>query len=156
MKKRKNPNEIPKLTEKQVKSALGEIVPPRPALQRISGSAKLVRGSEAIADIKEKLTQRSAEIVSAALAFSEIDPNNPEPPESWVEEHGLEAATRRWRVALSAWQNAKAAPVGITLARSILVGILKADAMEKAPPAQLAVAVQMNVTPKSYPEQDVE
>lgn len=63
--------------------------------------------------------------VEAALHWEDIDPDVTEPPPEWVEAIGYEAAKKRLRVARAAWMNAKDAPVGLGMARTTAVGIMK-------------------------------
>lgn len=81
--------------------------------------------------LESEILERSMRQVNDSLHWEDIDADTEEPPGAWVEEMGMEAAMRRLNVAKAAWRNAKEAPVGLNMARTTMVGIMKKNAMLK-------------------------
>jgi hypothetical protein len=131
---------------------LAEYIPPSPPAK----SWDKATPAERIQEVQDSLLARSAEVIDAAISFQDIEENDVSAPPEWVEKYGQERAERRFRVAKAAWRNGKAAPVGLTIARDMYVGITKAQAAEKSAPTQLNVAIQMNVQVPDFEEIDVE
>lgn len=110
-----------------------------------------------LAQRQRKIFEESAEVLETALLAREIDPMEPEPPNEWVLRWGEKEAARRYRVACSAWQNAKQAPVLLKLAKEAFVGISKALAEDKSGPRVLnlqIVAMPGTSAVPMFPEQD--
>lgn len=91
--------------------------------------------------VEDKVLGKSLEIVRDALCFVDIDMGSEEMPVEWIDEVGPEAARRRQRAAQWAQLNAKEAPVGLKLAKEVLIGIVKARAVERAEPKRLNIQV---------------
>ena len=81
--------------------------------------------------MEEDILERSLEVVQASMHWQDIEPDAEEPPQAWVDELGREGAQKRFRVARAAWQSAKTAPVGLSLAKATALGITKVRAMTK-------------------------
>ena len=144
--------EVPQGLQPEAAAKLAEYVPAEPP----STAWRKATAEEKVEEVKESLLTRSSEVLEAAMAFQDIGENDESPPRQWVEEMGEGAAWRRFRVAKAAWRSGKTAPVGITVARNLYVGITKAAAQKATAPAQLNVAVQMNVVVPEFEEIDVD
>lgn len=120
--------------EPVAEAQLVEVVDRLPAAMPAQEGLKLMR---------DRMLMSSLEVMEAATAFVEVTPDDTEPPEDWVRKYGLEGARRRLRVAQYAHLPAKFAPVGLTLAPKIALGIMNIDAKLKAPPRALNLTIQM-------------
>jgi hypothetical protein len=142
----------------------GVAIEPRSPEQRREGLTQVLQGKDAMAlqhsrlqEIQDQLLQQSLEVVQDAVKFSEIDEDAQAPPDAWVEELGMDRAMARLRMARAAWRNARDAPVGIKVAASVAVGIMKARATEKTAPKVLNVALVNWANPlPQFVEQDFE
>jgi len=108
---------------------------------------------------QRKIFLESSKMLEDALRAQEIDPTAEFPPASWVVEFGEVEATRRFRVARSAWLNAKEAPVMLKLAKELVVGISKALATDTTGPKVInmqIVAMPQTQKREIYPVIDVE
>lgn len=106
--------------------------------------AKPSTRAERLKNLEEKLLETSLTTVSDALAFRDIQPGQEEAPPDWTD-ISPDEAIKRLRVANAAWMGKKDAPVGLELARSVAIGIIKARATEKAAPKVLnVVQIQMS------------
>lgn len=111
----------------------------------------------AIRNAENTLLRKSMQAVEDAMDFREIDPSQKEPPQEWVDEHGLIEAQKRFRIAQAAWLGSKNAPVGLKMAQALTVGIIRAKATERAAPMTLnAVQVVVSASEKrEYPETEI-
>lgn len=110
-----------------------------------------------IRTIENELHMQSAEVVHGVLAFTDINPSDPDPPKKWVKTMGEERARKRMRLAQAGWMNAKEAPVALKVATQTFAGIVKARATEKSAPRALNVqVVQMSSPVPLFPELEVE
>lgn len=114
--------------------------------------------TQLIRQTEDQVFLRAAKVMEGTLAFDEIDPEQPDPPEEWVRKLGHEEAVRRLRVAKYSLMSAKDAPVALAIAKSIYTSALKAKASSAGAARALNVAiVQMPdfVVPK-FPEKKIE
>lgn len=77
-------------------------------------------------EVEDEVLQRALGNLNAIQSFSEISPDEENPPESWVQEYGLEAATKRLALAKAGWRPMKDAPFGAVQSLQIAVGYAKA------------------------------
>lgn len=107
-----------------------EIMRPLADLVKVDDDVKALR------KIETKVLTKSMEVVQDALCFADIEMGGKGLPDQWIDEVGPERAQQRLRVAQMAQMNAKEAPVGLRIAKEVMVGVIKARATEKgAPPA---------------------
>ena len=78
-----------------------------------------------IEELEDDTFERANGVVNAFMAFGEIDPDQSEPPEAWIEEYGLAAARQRLAVAKMGWAPASVAPAGAKLAAQVMAGIAR-------------------------------
>jgi len=78
-----------------------------------------------IEELETAVLEQSAQVVQAILAFSEISPQQQEPPPDWVTMYGEEGARQRLAVARNGWAPASLAASGGKLAQQMMVGILR-------------------------------
>jgi hypothetical protein len=97
-----------------------------------------------IEEIEDKLLSEATNMMSAVVAFPEVDPAATEPPESWVQEYGQEEAEKRLRVARLGWLPGKDAPVGISIAKDVANSIRKARSERHETPTLNLQFVQIN------------
>jgi hypothetical protein len=106
--------------------------------------------------MEDRLLNESLSVVADALKFAHLPEDAEGPLPEWVDEVGVEAAERRFRVAKAAQQPAAKAPMGIRLAANLAVGIIKARATEKTGDKTMNIAVIQMPAPQEYPKQLVE
>ena len=124
-----------------VEAPVVEVMP----LVPVEKKSKIQLRAEALRSIEDGILERSQAVVDDALHFGEFDPEDPNPPQAWVEELGQERAEKRLRMAKYALMSAKEAPVGLAIAKATFASIIKARATEKQGPRQLNVNV-VNMT----------
>jgi hypothetical protein len=111
---------------------------------------------ERIHDIELALHQRAAEIVGDAMLAPEIDRNQINFPEHWLNSMPRERAERAFATAKAAWESQKEAPVFLKLAPAFLVGSMKVRAHENSGPKVLnATVVQVTAPLPQFPERIV-
>jgi hypothetical protein len=131
-------------------------------LATTSAHDKLTRASkqveEDLRDIENEILNKSLGVVAAAISFAEVDENELNIPEEWIEKYGEKEATRRFRIAKGAWKSTKEAPNGILVAMKVATSIVQARSTERAAPKALNVTwIQNNgVPPPAYPEVIIE
>lgn len=111
--------------------------------------------AERLKSIEDDLLEESLRIVRDTMKFRDIDADGAEIPAEWAD-LPPEEQVKRLRIAKAAWQNAKNAPVGLTIARQTVTGILKARSTEQQQPRQLNIAVQFNMPATVYPRKRLE
>lgn len=85
---------------------------------------KLIR-QERMEALEQRVYEHAGGVVEALLAFTEIDPQQADPPPDWVERYGEVAARQRLQVAKAAWLPAASFPAGGKLAVQVLTGITR-------------------------------
>lgn len=146
----KSPDTSSVLDDLFVEEVSGEIVPVDTSVTLADEKAKDLQS------VEDKLFDRSAEILEGALRFTEVNPEETEPPAEWIHEYGYAKAKRVLQSARTAWMSAKNAPVGIKVAESIARGVMKARSLEKAAPKSLAVAFLNNTVHHHYETKEVD
>jgi hypothetical protein len=101
-----------------------------------------------VARIQDEVLVSNMGVVAKMARFADIDEfedhKTSETYASWVERHGKEEANRMWRIAKAAWLPNSSAPVALKYCTSVVLGILRAKATEKAAGnKQLSVAIAM-------------
>jgi hypothetical protein len=81
---------------------------------------------ERIAEIEDKVFDISNQVVLAHLAFTEVEPDQQEPPEEWVQQFGYVAAKRRLIVAKAGYLRASEMPSAVKLAVMVRTSISRA------------------------------
>lgn len=81
---------------------------------------------ERIAEIEDKVFDISTQVVMAHLAFTEVDPDQEDPPPEWVAQFGEVAARRRMIVAKSGYLPASQMPSAVKLAAMVRTSISRA------------------------------
>ncbi len=134
------------------------------------GTSHLERTERELQRVENEIVSEASAIVHSVLRFDEIDPEKPnELPSTWLEElNGLQLGTaehdeamerllRRKRVAVAGWMSAKTAPVALSIAKSVLVGAMKARAMSDQGPKHLNInLVSISAPMPVFPEKKVE
>lgn len=57
------------------------------------------------------------------MKFADIDPQRDEPPDEWIVEFGEKEAKRRYTIAKASWLSAKEAPIALSIAPKLVLGI---------------------------------
>lgn len=122
----------------------GPMVPKKTALERLK-------------DVQNEILVENLRIIEDVTHFRDIEPQQvvegvlidgtTEPPQEWIDQVGEVEAKKRLRIARAAWMNAKDAPVGLAIAKSVVVGITKALATVSSGPKVLNVAVVQMTAP---------
>ena len=134
---------------------------PDPVADALAASAvpdpKLARSREEfITNIEHQVHKEAAGIVSDALHFADIDPDDDDPPQAWIDELGVEGARKRLRTAKYALQTPKEAPIGLRIAKDTMVGMSKAKAGKKGPSHVLnMLVVKMTGPVPQYEELEI-
>ncbi len=112
---------------------------------------------EKLKELENELFHENMAIMRDVACFRDIEPDCEHPPDNWVMELGMAGAQKRLRVAKAAWMSSKDAPVALNVSKSILMGIIKARATEKAGPRSLNVAmVHMAAPQQEFEERELE
>lgn len=120
------------------------------------GTKARVDGAKAREDrietAEQELYEESLSLLRDASYFGHVDPSAPPelPPDEWIEELGQVEAVRRLRLCRAAWQPAKEAPTGLSIAKTIVGAFAKARADSKRP-RNLNVTLLSVVPPKQLP-----
>lgn len=110
-----------------------------------------------VRELEEEIYLENVQIVRDAARFVELRPDATEPPPEWIAKMGPEAAWRRFHAAMGAWMGAKSAPVGLSLAKSIVLGVQRNRAMEKSAPKTLnMMMVQISAPLPVFEEEEIE
>ncbi len=110
---------------------------------------------EKLRELEDELLTQSLGVVGAAMDFAEIDPKKPkEMPEVW-KDLPPEEAIKKLRIAQYALLPKKEAPTALDIATKLGVSIIKARAVEKAGPRDIAIDTIQIVAPQQYPELEV-
>jgi hypothetical protein len=134
-------------------AAAGAVVVPAPAGLSSRKSADDL-AQEGLRAIEDSLYEQSAEVVSDALRFAELDEGNM-PPE-WLEKHGAARAEKMARTAQMASLPSKEAPVGLQIAQKTHAAISKARAAAGTGPKVLNMTlVQMPGANVVFPEKEL-
>lgn len=134
--------------EDEAKAELVQVMPPQEAI---------LLQNERLQRVQDELLARSLSVADASVRFAEVDPESVGPPQEWIDEVGLQAATVRWRIARASWLSVKESPVGIKVATSMAIGILRAKAqVESAPRVLHMEVVHMTAPLPQFPEQEIE
>lgn len=81
-----------------------------------------------LGDIEDELLDDAGTIIRDVHRFNEIEPDATVPPETWIEELGMEGALKRLRVAKAAWMSQSNAPMALKIASNTIGAVLKAKA----------------------------
>jgi hypothetical protein len=116
------------------------------------------RKQQELQAIQDSLLEDSLNILSASLKFADMDPEEIEAglmPAEWVKKYGQAGAEKLVRICRYSLMSKKNAPVGLDVARTVAMGILKATAVEKSARRVLNVqVVQLAVDKAEYPEEE--
>lgn len=85
---------------------------------------KAIRAAR-IEELENEIYDRATAVVNAAMSFTEVAPDQAEPPPSWIAEFGLEGARQRLIVAKAGWLPQSVAPNGFKLAAQVMAGIAR-------------------------------
>lgn len=132
-----------------VSEAVAEIVQAGAPLVKSAEERRL----EKMRSMEDELLQTNMTIMRDMSCFRDITPDMTQPPPEWIEELGIEEATKRLSVARAAWLPPKEAPVGLAVSKAVTLGIIRARAAEKAGPRTLNVALVHMVAPKEQFEE---
>ena len=107
-------------------------------------------------EVRQELMVESMDVLANTMKFSEVDPDQEEPPDEWVQQLGLVRAKRALTIAKSAYKSSKDAPIALRLAADVFLGLTKAEALEKSGSKQLNVqVVQVATKSVDYPAMEV-
>lgn len=131
--------------------------PEEPKVEIVRRPSPLEKRQEQLSSIRDDLFKKVTDIVDPMLQFAEFDPERPDVVPLCWRHFPEEEQKRRMRVARAAWQTKKEAPVALEHAAKIYLGIVRAQATEKAAPRSLNIAfVKVLSQPKNYDELEVE
>lgn len=132
--------------------------------------SSLERSERELQRIENEIVTEASEVVLSVLKFSDINPDAPtELPADWQEEldsleqgsddhlRAMERMSKRARVARAGWMSAKTAPVALSIAKSVLVGAMKARAQADQGPKHLNInLVSISAPLPVFPEKKVD
>jgi hypothetical protein len=90
--------------------------------------APSVSGTDGLKLLRSRLLEGSMKVMDAVMAAADIDPEQKEPPEQWVNEYGRQEAERRFRVARYGLLPMKEVPSFIPLTQKTLLALTAQDA----------------------------
>ena len=135
--------------------AVAELLPAEQKLAKVPGRA--MTPIDRVAAIQDKIYAQAHAILEGVQAFADVKPDDKEPPPEWIAQLGEKEAWKKFRLAQYGIMSAKEAPVGIKVAEHIATSIARTKAMERAPVANLNVAiVHVHGEKKQYPKIEVE
>ena len=133
--------------------------PPKNALRLHHSKTSLSKGKRdetaVLQYLENQIYEENLRNVLAASMFAEIEPDAKVPPLEWVKQHGQKEANRMFRIAKGAWMNAKEAPVGLAISKSIVTGFAKARAVERSGGKNLNMVVAVEITQNNYERVEV-
>jgi hypothetical protein len=145
----------------EVLSATGQVLVPlkktKPGKKQLAKAKKPeaeVR-AERIEAVERELYQRNLEVLLDASYFGEAGDLSTV-PQPWIEELGVEEATRRFKIAKAAMLAPKEAPTGLGVAKHIVSAFAKAKASAQAPRTLNVNLITVAVGPRLLPEQELE
>lgn len=131
--------------------AVPEVVTPR-RLRARGGDQQ----AERLRSLEDRILEDSMNIVRGGLKGAYVDDGEKEIPDDWIAEHGLVAAGHMLRMAQDARRSPKFHPVYLDLAKSVMVGIIKARSSQKAAPVSLGVRITLAAPKAAYAIIDLE
>jgi hypothetical protein len=75
--------------------------------------------------LEMRVFEAAAGIMEATFAYSEVRPDQTEPPPDWIERYGAEGAQQRLEVAKGGWLPQSVAPVAVKYAMQFLTGSIR-------------------------------
>lgn len=114
--------------------------------------------------LEDEVYETATQVVLAGIAFHEVSPTQPEPPQAWIDIYGYDAAMRRLRVAQAMWMPKSQAPAGLDLAQKAMTGISRGRAFRvRLTQNQLNVKIELPAPtsaehpgPETYKVLDIE
>jgi len=85
-----------------------------------------VGGAGLVEQVVDQLFQESASIVASAMRFADIEGDEDDPPEQWIEQLGEKEAKKALRIAKFAQIPSKNAPIALEMAQKVLTGLIRA------------------------------
>lgn len=74
-------------------------------------------------ELEHEIFERASAVVNAFCAFSEVAPDQEDPPAAWIAEYGEEAARQRLRIAKAGWFPQSVMPAGAKVSLQAMIGI---------------------------------
>lgn len=111
---------------------------------------------EKLKGIEDRILEKSMTIVEGCLHGAYVDTGDDEVPTEWIAELGMAGAVHRMRMAQDARCNPKEHPVYQDIAKSVMVGIIKARASSPAATASLNVNITLAAPKAAYAIIDLE
>lgn len=112
--------------------------------------------AERLKSLEDTILEDSMNIVRGGLKGAYVDDGEKDIPNDWIAQHGLVAAGHMLRMAQDARRSPKFHPVYLDLAKSVMVGIIKARAQQKAAPTSLNVSITLAAPKAAYAIIDLE
>lgn len=135
--------------------AVAELLPAEQKLTKVE--RRPMSPIDRVNAIQDKIYAQAHAILEGVQSFADVKPEDTAPPPAWIAQLGEEAAWKKFRLAQYGIMSAKEAPVGIKVAEHIATSIARTKAMERAPVANLNVAViHVHGEKKQYPKIEVE
>lgn len=106
--------------------------------------------------LEQEVLEESLQVLNGVLKFNEVEHDDKDPPDEWVEQLGATKATKLLKLAKAGKLPAHMAPVGIKIAQQVATGILKARGDGNAPRQLNVQFVQFQAPVVNYPVQEVE
>lgn len=119
--------------------------------------AEAKKRRQIIERIEDELLDESARVVAGAMAFASIGDDPEEARQQLIERYGEKDGEERFRLAQYGQMSVKTAPIGITVARDVVRGVLGAKARrEVVSETNLNLEiVTVKIEPRSYDVIDV-
>lgn len=137
---------VPLRKAKPQKKPLRKADAPRPAAEE---------RMERIESVERELYERNLRVLLDASYFGDASDLSTV-PQPWIEELGVEEATRRFKIAKAALLAPKEAPTGLGISKHIVSAFAKAKAQAGAPKSLHVNLISIAVGPKELPSIDLE
>lgn len=138
---------------------------PTPVLREALGEEGKAARLARMREIEDEVFQTAAGILSAALDFCHVRPDQSDPPPEWVALYGEAAARQRLEVAKAGWMPPSLAPTSLKLAVQMYTGIARVRGYQAkhAGPREINVTIALPA-PKAagmpgapeYPSKEIE
>ena len=110
-------------------------------------------GISLVDEVVDELYRETRFVTSASMAFADIEEDQEEPPQEWIDEFGEKEAKKRLRIAKYAQLPHNKAPIALEIAQKVVTGITKAKMERPGQDRVLNVQiVQFEKQEKDFPE----
>lgn len=122
----------------------------------LPGLSRQQAADHQMARLREDLYEDTVFGIRAIARWSQVEPDQEHPPESWVAEVGPERAREMLQIARAAHKPTREAPAGLKMTVDIYRGLENARATDKLGRVQVGVQVIVGPAPEPLPSMLIE